>query len=226
MKKHAAAIMHKNFYPDKGFLQSDAYSGYNWIDRNNEIISVGCHAHARRPFAELVKIAQAPGLAHQAITFYRKLYAVEDIARKKNLSSEERYELRQKNSAPVLKALKEWLDHRLTKTSEQGKIGKAIRYCLSNWTELNNYLKDGRIEIDNNLLENAIRPFALGRKNWLFMGSPAGAKAGAIFYSLIETCKANKIEPYKYFCAMLHKIRLCETEADYQKLLPQNIQLG
>lgn len=210
----------------KGFLQSDAYSGYNWVDRNNEIISVGCHAHARRPFAELVKIAQAPGLAHQAITFYRKLYAVEDIARKKNLSPEERYELRKKNSVSILDAFKKWLDIHLTKTSEQGKIGKAIRYCLSNWIELNNYLKDGRIEIDNNLLENAIRPFALGRKNWLFMGSPTGAKAGAIFYSLIETCKANNIEPYKYFCAMLHKIRLCKTDVDYQKLLPQNIQSG
>ena len=210
-----------------GFLQSDAYSGYNFTDKkNSNIISVGCHAHARRPFAELVKIAKTPGLAHQAITFYRKLYAVEDIARKKNLSSNERHELRQKNSTPVLEAFKTWLDHHLTKTSEHGKIGKAIRYCLSNWTELTNYLKDGRIEIDNNLLENAIRPFAIGRKNWLFMGSPAGAKAGAIFYSLIETCKAHNIEPYKYFCAMLHRIRLCKADEDYQKLLPQNIVLG
>jgi len=85
-------------------------------------------------------------------------------------------------------------------------------------------LKDGRIEIDNNLLENAIRPFALGRKNWLFMGSPSGAKAGAILYSLIETCKANHIEPYQYFCAMLQRIRDCETDADYRNLLPQFIE--
>lgn len=211
----------------KGFLQSDAYAGYNFTDKkNSQIISVGCHAHARRPFAELVKIAQAPGLAHQAITFYRKLYAIEDDARKNNLSSEARFELRKKHSIPILSAFKTWLDHHLTKTSEHGKIGKAIRYCLSNWTELTHFLKDGRIEIDNNFIENAIRPFALGRKNWMFMGSPAGAKAGAIFYSLIETCKANNIEPYKYFCAMLHKIRLCATDEDYQKLLPQNIQLG
>lgn len=119
----------------KGFLQSDAYSGYNWVDRSEKIISVGCHAHARRPFAELVKIAQAPGLAHQAITFYRKLYAVEDVARKKNLSPEERYELRQKNSAPVLKAFKEWLDHHLTKTSEQGK--SVRRFDIAYQTALN-----------------------------------------------------------------------------------------
>ena len=84
---------------------------------------------------------------------------------------------------------------------------------------------DGRIEIDNNLIENAIRPFALGRKNWLFNASPSGAKAGAILYSLIETCKANGIEPYKYFCTMLHQIRFCKTEEDYHKLLPQFIDL-
>lgn len=207
----------------KGFLQTDAYSGYNWVDRNSKIISVACHAHARRPFAELVKIATAPGLAHQAIAFYRKLYAIEDDARKNNLSSDARFNLRTEKSKPILDAFKTWLDHHLTKTSEQGKIGKAIRYCLSNWNELNHFLKDGRIEIDNNLLENAIRPFALGRKNWLFMGSPEGAKAGAILYSLIETCKAHNIEPYKYLCEMLHNIRLCKTDDDYQKLLPQNI---
>lgn len=209
----------------KGFLQTDAYSGYNWVDKSLQIISIACHAHARRPFAELVKIAQSPGLAHQAISFYRKLYAIEDSARKNNLSSNARFNLRIEKSKPILDAFKTWLDHHLTKTSEQGKIGKAIRYCLSNWTELNNFLKDGRIEIDNNLLENTIRPFALGRKNWLFMGSPEGAKAGAILYSLIETCKANNIDPYKYFCKMLHNIRLCKIDDDYQKLLPQNIAL-
>jgi hypothetical protein len=104
-------------------------------------------------------------------------------------------------------------------------IGKAIRYCLSHWDKLNNYLKDGCIEIDNNLVENAIRPFALGRKNWLFNGSPAGAKAGATFFSLIETCKANNIEPYQYFCVMLNCIRKCKSDEDYRELLPQFIQL-
>lgn len=100
---------------------------------------------------------------------------------------------------------------------------KSIHYALNNWELLNNYLKDDRIEIDNNLLENAIRPFAVGRKNWLFMGSPAGAKAGAVFYSLIESCRANKIEPYKYFCMMLNRIRLYNTAEDYRKLLPHFI---
>jgi transposase len=209
----------------KGYLQTDAYSGYNWIDDDKDIISVGCHAHARRPFAELAKLNKETGLAAEALRFYRKLYKVEKIARENNLSADARHELRQEQSKPVLDNFKIWLNHHLTKTSEQAKIGKAIRYCLNHWTELNNYLKDGRIEIDNNLIENAIRPFALGRKNWIFMGSPAGARAGAVFYSLIETCKANNIEPYQYLCAMLNRIRKCVTEDDYRKLLPQFIQI-
>lgn len=209
----------------KGYLQTDAFSGYNWAHDTNEIVPVGCHAHARRPFAALAKTQKTPGLAHEALKFYRKLYAVEKEARENNLSSEARYQLRQKKSIPVLDAFKKWLDHHLPKTSEQGALGKAIRYCIAHWVELNNYLKDGRIEIDNNLVENAIRPFALGRKNWLFNGSPSGAKAGAIFYSLIETCKANNVEPYQYLCAMLNRIRGCATEDDYRKLLPQFIRI-
>lgn len=209
----------------KGYLQSDAYSGYNWAQNTQDIVSVGCHAHARRPFAELVKLNNTSSLAAEALKFYRKLYAIEKEARKNNLSSEQRYQLRNDKSETVLDAFKKWLDHHLLKTSEQGKIGKAIRYCLTHWIELTNYLKDGRVEIDNNLLENAIRPFALGRKNWLFSGSPAGAKAGAIYYSLIETCKANSVDPYKYFCAMLNRIRECYCEDDYRKLLPQFIQI-
>lgn len=209
----------------KGYLQSDAFSGYNWVENVEEIIHVGCHAHARRPFAELAKAHKTSGLAHDAIKFYRKLYGVEKEARDNQLTPEMRHRLRQEKSVPVLIAFKKWLDHHLTKTSEQGALGKAIRYCIAHWNELNNFLKDGRIEIDNNLVENAIRPFALGRKNWLFNASHAGAKAGAIFFSLIETCKANNIEPYQYFCAMLNLIRRCITEDDYRKLLPQFIQI-
>ena len=209
----------------KGFLQTDAYAGYHWADSDGNIIPVGCHAHARRPFAELVKLSKTPGLAHEALKFYKKLYAIEKNARENNLSAIARYELRNTEAVPLLEAFKKWLDIQLTKIPEQSKIGKAIRYCLKNWIELTNYLKDGRIEIDNNLIENAIRPFALGRKNWLFSGSPKGAKAGAILYSLIETCKANQVEPYKYFCTMLHRLRQCKTDEDYKNLLPQFIQL-
>lgn len=216
----------ENFLGDfKGYLQSDAYSGYNFADKNSAIIKVGCMAHARRKFADIVKLAKTTGLAHQSIKFFKALYKIEKEARDNHLSSQDRYKLREEKAVPILTVFKEWLDTNLTKTPIQSKIHDAIRYTLSNWDFLNNYLRDGRIEIDNNFIENAIRPFALGRKNWLFNGSPTGAKAGAIFYSLIETCKANNIEPYKYFCTMLNSIRLCSTEDDYRKLLPQFIDL-
>lgn len=218
---HAAEFL-KGF---KGYLESDAYSGYNWTAAIPEITAVGCHAHARRPFAELRKLGNN-GLANDALKFYSKLYAVEKEAREKQLSHVDRYEIRQQKALPVLNAFKTWLDHSLPKTPEQSKIGKALRYCLTHWPSLINYLKDGRLEIDNNLVENAIRPFALGRKNWLLAGSPSGAKAGATLFSLIETCKTNGIEPYQYFCTMLHQLRQCVTDDDYHKLLPHNIKLG
>lgn len=209
----------------KGYLQSDAYSGYNFANKNDDIIRVGCMTHARRKFADIIKITKTNGLAHEAIKFFKALYKIEKDAREDNLSAQDRFALREEKSRPLLILFKTWLDNHLTKTPVQSKIGEAIRYTLTNLELLNNYLKDGRIEIDNNLLENAIRPFAVGRRNWLFMGSPSGAKAGAIFYSLIETCKANNIEPYRYLCAMLHRIRESVTEEDYRNLLPQFIQI-
>ncbi len=165
----------------KGFLQTDAYSGYNWIDGDENIISIGCNAHTRRSFAELAKLSKSSVLAHDALKFYKKLYAIEKEARENNLSSDARYLLREEKASPVLEAFKQLLDHNLLKTPEQSKIGKAIHYCLNNWAELTNYLMDGRIEIDNNLIENAIRPFALGRKNWLFHGAQVAQKQVQLF---------------------------------------------
>lgn len=207
----------------KGYLQSDAYSGYNFANKDDGIIRVGCMAHARRKFADIIKIAKTNGLAHEAIKFFKALYKIEKGSQESNASPSDRFALRNEKAKPILAAFKTWLDTNLTKTPIQSKIGDAIRYTLSNWELLNNYLNDGRIEIDNNLLENAIRPFALGRKNWMFMGSPSGARAGATFYTLIETCKANGVEPYQYLCSMLHRIRECVTEDDYRQLLPQTM---
>jgi hypothetical protein len=148
----------------KGFLQSDAYSGYNFANKDNDIVRVGCMAHARRKFADIIKISKTTnGLANEAVKFFKALYKIEKEARDGNLSSRDRFDLRVEKSTPILKSFKSWLDNHLTKTPVQSKIGEAIRYTQSNWVLLNNYLKDGRIEIDNNLLENAIRPFALGR---------------------------------------------------------------
>jgi len=205
----------------KGYLQTDAYSGYNFTDHNNDITALGCMAHARRPFAELAKITKKTGLALDAIKYFQRLYTIEKYARENNLTHHERYELRQQKAPPILDEFKTWLETHLTKVPKQHKLGQGIQYALKHWNELTNYLKDGRLEIDNNFVENLIRPLALGRKNWLFAGSPSGAKAAAIFYSLIATCQLNKIEPYQYFCKMLHQIRLCKTGEDFSRLLPQ-----
>lgn len=209
----------------KGYLQSDAYSGYDWVEKVEDICAVKCFAHARRYFADCAKLSKKPGLAATALGFFKRLYAIEKRAREAHHGAEQRHALREKQAPPILAEFKQWLEDQLPKVPPQQKLGQAIHYALRNWKELNHYLKDGRIEIDNNLVENAIRPFAIGRKNWLFCGSPRGAQAGAILYSLLETCKANGIEPYHYFVAMLQRIRLCTTDEDYRQLLPQFIQL-
>lgn len=209
----------------KGYLQADAYSGYSWTGSHQEVTKVGCMAHARRPFAEMAKLSKRPGIVMQALHYFQKLYAIEKIARDKKLSPEDRYKLRRIKAPPILEKFKEWLEQHIQKVPERHKMRQAMQYVLRHWDALTNYLKDGRIEIDNNAVENAIRPFAVGRKNWLFAGSPRGAHAAAIFFSLVETCKANGINPYHYFCTLFHRIPLCQVDEDYQELLPQVIQL-
>ena len=119
--------------------------------------------------------------------------------------------------------LKDWLEAKQPLTPPKGLLGQAISYTLSNWEKLIIYIEDGRLRPDNNLVENAIRPFVLGRKNWLFAGSPDGAKASATFFSLIETAKANGLEPYAYLRYLFNKLPLAHTEQDLKNLLPYNV---
>jgi len=209
----------------KGYLQTDAYSGYHFTEKIADIIHLGCMAHARRPFAQLAKLTKKEGLAIKALRYFKELYAIESYARDNHLTHDERYRLRNEKAPPILNEFKDWLLQHVTKVPKQHQMGKGIYYVLNHWEALTNYLKNGRLEIDNNKIENLIRPLAIGRKNYLFMGSPDGAKAGAIFYSLMAMCTANHISPYHYFCTMLHQIRSCKNEDDYQRLLPQNIRL-
>lgn len=210
----------------KGYLQTDAYSGYHFVAKNKDIISVGCMTHARRPFAQIAKLAKNEGLAAKALEFFKSLYAIESYARDHQLDHHARYLLRNEKAPPILEEFKKWLTINILKLPKQHQLGKGMHYVLNHWEALTNYLKDGCLEIDNNKIENLIRPLALGRKNFLFMGSPSGAKAGAIFYSLIATCIENGIKPYQYFCMMLNQIRHCKTENDYRLLLPNNIALS
>ena len=159
----------------RGHLQTDGYKGYDWVDKESDIIHLGCMAHARRPFAELVKLAKkSVGTSHQAVAYFQKLYAIEKIARAGQFTHEQRYQLRMEKAKPILEEMKGWLDQSLRHAVPQSKLNDALVYMHDRWTELTNYLTDGSLEIDNNGAENQIRPFALGRKNWLIAVSPRG----------------------------------------------------
>lgn len=209
----------------KGYLQTDGYKGYDWVDEHPDITHLGCFSHARRPFAQLVKLAKTTGKSHQAVAFIKKIYLVEKVARDKNYTPQQRYELRLQHARPIWDELKIWLDKTIKTTAPKSKLGGALFYMHHRWKELTAYLLDGILEIDNNLIENLIRPFALGRKNWMISGSPRGAHASALFYSLIATAKANGLNPFDYLKYLFENIRSCKTSEDYKALLPFNIKL-
>lgn len=189
--ENAAAFL-KGF---TGYLHTDDFAGYGKL----EIRQCLCMAHARRKFVDAIKgIAdpQANSLSQEALDLIGALYAKEKEF--KDLSPEERQIERQKQEKPLLEALFAWLEKNRDCVAIKSPISKAINYTLSNWEGLPRYLEDGHCSIDNNLAENSIRPFTVGRKNWLFSDSPKGAKASAMVYSIIETCKANQIDPEKY----------------------------
>lgn len=207
----------------KGYLQTDGYSGYDWVDKEPGIIHLGCMAHTRRPFAELVKLAKTTGKSHQAMAYFQKLYAIEKIAREGNYSPAQRYELRLKKSKPILDDLFQWIEQSLLQANPQSKLAIALTYAHQRVKQLSHFLLDGLLEIDNNGAENQIRPFALGRKNWLFAGSPKGAFASAFFYSLIATAKVNGLIPFDYLKSIFEKIPQCKTQDDFAQLLPFNL---
>ena len=214
-----------------GYIQSDDFSGYDHLDQNPNIVHLGCWSHARRKFVKVVKVRKKhrskrvnpKSLADEALDYIGKLYQVEKEARRRELDVVQIYQLRQEKAKPLLDAFKDWLQSKQPQTPPKGLLGKAISYTLANWEKLIIYLEDGRLRPDNNLVENAIRPFVVGRKNWLFAGSPDGAKASATFFTLIETAKANGLEPYAYLKHIFEKLPLAQTEQDLKDLLPQNI---
>lgn len=215
----------------QGYVQSDAFAGYDQVARRKGIVHAGCFVHARRKFVEVTKARKkvrggkhaSRGLADEALDFIANLYAIEKRAKAQELSYEEIYQLRQLEARPVLDQFKLWLDANQPLTPPKGLLGKAIQYTLNHWDKLIVYIEDGRLTPDNNIAENAIRPFVVGRKNWLFAGAPQGADASAIFFSLIETAKANGHEPYAYLHHIFKKLPVATTDADYDALLPWNI---
>lgn len=211
----------------QGFVQTDGYTGYNALGRKPGIVLVGCWVHARRKFDKVIKAkgsARRTGAADEALAHIGKLYAIEKQAREAELDPEQIYALRQQEAKPVLDEFKAWLGKKSVTTPPKGLLGKAIGYTLNNWDQLVRYIDDGHLRPDNNLVENAIRPFVVGRKNWLFSGHPRGAEASAALYSLIETAKANGLNPYFYLRHLFDHLPSAQTDDELRKLMPQSLE--
>lgn len=204
-------------------LMSDGYEVYGGIAEIHGLTHLGCWAHARRYFVEaeavMPQAARGPGqLATQFIAAIGELYAVESRARDKKI--DERLCLREEFSRPLLRKIEAMLLTHLHAVVPGSLLGKALHYLSSQWPKLVRYVEHGAWPIDNNLCENAIRPFVIGRRNWLFSDTVGGANASANLYSLIETCKANGVDPYAYLVRLLRKLPFAQTADDYEALLP------
>ncbi|WKN41685.1 IS66 family transposase [Tunicatimonas pelagia] len=188
-----------------GYLQADGYEAYEWLNaQRNDITLLHCMAHARRYFEKALD--SDAERATYALSEIQKLYAVERHGRQEDLSDEQRYVLRQEQAVPILEELHAWLLEQAANVLPKSLIGKAVAYSLRRIKTLSLYTTDGRLEIDNNLIENTIRPIALGRKNYLFAGSHAAAQRIAVFYSLLGSCKLHGIEPYSYLKDILERL--------------------
>lgn len=207
----------------QGYVQSDGLPVYETLEGQRGIVLVGCWAHARRDFFDAFKVSNEKGYAKEALEYIGQLYGIEREARVKELNCDEIKDIRQARSKIILDKFRIWLDQKSVEVTPKSMLGKAIGYTNGQWKKLLVYLEDGRIPIDNNLVENAIRPFVLGRKNWLFSGSPRGAHASAFIYSLIETAKANNLDPYWYLYYLFEKLPFVKKQEEYRALLPYHI---
>lgn len=206
-----------------GYLQTDGYSGYNHAAEVFDIIHVGCFAHARRYFMDAYKLNKKSKVAHKGLQCIKEIYRIENELRSKNLQPENFVEKRKNAVTPVLEAFCNWLESQKDSVLPQSKAGKAVNYTLSEWSKLIRYLDHHLLTPDNNLTENAIRPFVVGRKNWLFSNTPRGAESSAALYSLIESAKVNKLEPYKYLRYLFNNLPAIKTKADLRNLLPDKV---
>ncbi len=190
----------------RGRVQTDGYIGYEELGRQPGIQHLGCWAHVRRKFVDVTKVSSKAETAVRALEYIRELYAVEHKADKQELDAAGRAALRHSEARPLLQDFHGWLGKRIEQVPPSSRLGKAIDYAWKQWPRLLLYLDDGALAPDNNIAENAIRPFVVGRRNWLFSGTPAGAAASATLYSLICTARVNKIEPYRYLRALFEQL--------------------
>ncbi len=197
-----------------GYLQVDGYQGYE----QTQATLIGCWAHARRKFMEAKKGAgkKGSGKADWALKHIQKLYRLETQLKDKTV--EERYITRQEKSVPLLSQLHTWLMKSAQQVLPKTKLGEAIQYCLNQWKKLERYTLDGLLSIDNNRAERGIKPFVIGRKNWLFSQTATGANASAVLYSIIETAKANDLNVFEYVMTCLDE--LSQPDVNIEQLLP------
>ena len=209
----------------QGFLQVDGYGGYNdLVSREPLVTRVGCMAHVRRKFVSYLdtipKDARSTHWVFYLIRTIGKLYAEE--AQIRSLSNDDRKAARLVKCKPILELLKKEIDHHAASVAPQSVLGKAMAYAVHEWKNIENYLEHGQCEVDNNKIENAIRPFAIGRKNWLFSDSDRGAVASANIYSAIETAKANGKNPEHYLRKVFENVEKLKTADGIESLLPYN----
>jgi transposase len=202
-----------------GVLQVDGYQGFERLTENGTIVLAACWAHTRRKFYDVFEATQSP-IAKQALERIGKLYEIEATVRAQ--PAEARRQVRQAQSRPLVDAMKLWLEQEHERIPGRAKLAEAIRYALNRWDALTRFIDDGRIELDTNPVERAIRPIALGRKNHLFAGSDGGGARWAIVSTLIETCKLNSVEPYAYLNDVLTRMVEGHPAAKLDELLPWN----
>ncbi len=216
----------------QGFLQTDGYEGYTALGAEPGIVHVGCWAHTRRKFDEALRgqgkvkkkgsrRTAKESRARQALSQIQAMYQIE--REMQGASIEERFRVRQERTKPLMEKLRVWLDASIDTVPPQSLTGKAMHYMHRQWPKLMRVLDDGRILLDTNLVENAIRPFVVGRKNWLFADTVAGARASANLYGLIETAKANAIEPGRYLAHLFEVLPAITSADQLDALLPQNL---
>jgi transposase len=207
----------------KGYIHCDGYPGYDALaSKSSDITLSGCMYHARRKFVEITKITKAKeGVAHDVVNFIAKLSTIEDEI--KEMQPDEKFNVRHEKAKPILDQLQAYLINMYPRTLPKSPLGQAISYTLNQWPKLIIYLNDGRLENNNNRSERAIKPFAIGRKGWLFADSVEGANAAATIFSLVETCKYHGIEPYNWFRYVLQQMPLCKTDAEIEALMPFNV---
>jgi len=211
----------------RGILLTDGYEPYATVAKELKLVHAGCMAHARRRFDEARK-AQPGDHSHAstALDFIRELYRIERTLwdREHPLTPEQRVAVRQSRSAPIIERFYRWLEALGPQVLPESRLGKAVHYTLGQWPKLIVFLSHGEVPIDNNRCENAIRPFVLGRKGWLFSDTIHGAVASANLYSLVETAKANGAEPHAYLSRLFERLPYLSTVEDYEAMLPWNLK--